>query len=73
LLARALISKKNLLLLENPFEGLESKTIEQIKTAITNIEQTTILVTASANTYQNIFDKIIYLENGTVVSVESKK
>jgi ABC-type bacteriocin/lantibiotic exporter with double-glycine peptidase domain len=73
LLARALLSKKELLLLENPFEGLDSKTIDQIKNALTNIDQTTILVTASANTHQNIFDKIIYLENGTVVSVEAKK
>lgn len=73
LLARALISKRALLLLENPFEGLEPTTIEQVKSAITSIEQTTLLVTASANTYQNIFDKIIYLENGSIVSVESKK
>ncbi|MEY4334866.1 MAG: hypothetical protein RLZZ196_3616, partial [Bacteroidota bacterium] len=73
LLARAMISKRALLLLENPFEGLEPTTIEQVKSAITSIEQTTLLVTASANTYQNIFDKIIYLENGSIVSVESKK
>jgi ABC-type sulfate/molybdate transport systems ATPase subunit len=31
-----------------------------------------MLVTASKNTHQEIFDKVIYLENGSILSVESK-
>jgi hypothetical protein len=31
-----------------------------------------MLVTAGSNAHQEIFDKIIYLENGSIFSVESK-
>ncbi len=73
LLARALFSRKTLLLLENPFDGLEVSVIESVKDMLANLENVTMLVTASNNTHQEIFDKIIYLENGSILSVESKK
>jgi ABC-type sulfate/molybdate transport systems ATPase subunit len=36
------------------------------------LENVTMLVTAGSNSHQEIFDKIIYLQNGSIVSVESK-
>jgi ATP-binding cassette, subfamily B, bacterial len=72
LLARALFCRKTLLLLENPFDGLEVNTIESVKEMMAKLENVTMLVTAGTNTHQEIFDKIIYLENGTVVSFQSK-
>ena len=72
LLARALFSRKTLLLLENPFDGLEANTIETVKEMMAKLENVTMLVTAGTNTHQEIFDKIIYLENGSVVSFQSK-
>jgi ABC-type bacteriocin/lantibiotic exporter with double-glycine peptidase domain len=72
LLARALFSRKTLLLLENPFDGLELNTIESVKEMMAKLENVTILVTAGNNAHQEIFDKIIYLENGSILSVESK-
>lgn len=72
LLARALFCKKTLLLLENPFDGLEVNTIESVKEMMAKLENVTMLVTAGTNTHQEIFDKIIYLENGSVVSFQSK-
>ncbi len=72
LLARALFSRKTLLLLENPFDGLEATTIESVKEMMAKLENVTMLVTAGTNTHQEIFDKIIYLENGSVVSFQSK-
>ena len=73
LLARALLSKKSLLLLENPFDGLESNTIENVKALMAKLENVTMLLTAGSHSNEEIFDKIIYLENGSVFSVQSKK
>lgn len=73
LLARALLSKKSMLLLENPFDGLESDTIENVKALMAKSENITMLVTAGNNLNEEIFDKIIYLENGSIRSVQSKK
>jgi ATP-binding cassette subfamily B protein len=72
LLARALLSKKSLMLLENPFDGLEKDTIENVKALMAKSENTTMLVTAASHSNDEIFDKIIYLENGSVLSVQSK-
>lgn len=72
LLARALLSKKSLMLLENPFDGLEKDTIENVKVLMAKSENTTMLVTAASNSNDEIFDKVIYLENGSVLSVQSK-
>jgi len=72
LLARALFCRKTLLLLENPFDGLEATTIESVKEMMAKLENVTMLVTAGTNIHQEIFDKIIYLENGSIVSFQSK-
>ena len=72
LLARALFCRKTLLLLENPFDGLEINTIESVKEMMAKLENVTMLVTAGTNAHQEIFDKIIYLENGSIVSFQSK-
>lgn len=72
LLARALFCRKTLLLLENPFDGLEVNTIESVKEMMAKLENVTMLVTAGTNAHQEIFDKIIYLENGSIVSFQSK-
>ena len=72
LLARALFSRKTLLLLENPFDGLDTTAIESVREMMAKLENVTMLVTAGSNSHQEIFDKIIYLENGSILSVESK-
>ena len=72
LLARALFCRKTLLLLENPFDGLEINTIESVKEMMAKLENVTMLVTAGTNAHQEIFDKIIYMENGSIVSFQSK-
>ncbi len=72
LLARALFSRKTLLLLENPFDGLDATAIESVREMMAKLENVTMLVTAGSNSHQEIFDKIIYLQNGSIVSVESK-
>jgi ABC-type bacteriocin/lantibiotic exporter with double-glycine peptidase domain len=72
LLARALLNNKQLLLLENPFAGLETTTKEDIRQTIAAIDNTTVIVTSSTNMDQDVFDTIIYLENGAVASVQKK-
>ena len=44
LLARALLNKKQLFLLENPFDGLSTETIEETKQTILGIQESTILI-----------------------------
>jgi ABC-type bacteriocin/lantibiotic exporter with double-glycine peptidase domain len=70
LLARALLNNKQLLLLENPFAGLETTTKEDIRQTIAAIDNTTVIVTSSTNMDQDVFDTIIYLENGAVASIQ---
>ncbi|MEN9350403.1 MAG: hypothetical protein RL372_1381 [Bacteroidota bacterium] len=70
LLARALLNNKQLLLLENPFAGLETNTKEDIRQTIAAIDNTTVIVTSSTNMDQDVFDTIIYLENGAVASIQ---
>jgi ABC-type bacteriocin/lantibiotic exporter with double-glycine peptidase domain len=70
LLARALLNNKQLLLLENPFVGLAATTKEDIRQTIAAIDNTTVIVTSSTNMDQDVFDTIIYLENGAVASVQ---
>ena len=72
LLARALFSRKTLLLLENPFDGLDTTAIESVREMMAKLENVTMLVTAGSNSHQEIFDKIIYLENGSIISFQSK-
>jgi ABC-type multidrug transport system ATPase subunit len=61
-----------LLLLENPFDGLEPNAIVSVREMMAKLENVTMLVTAGSNAHEEIFDKIIYLENGSILSVESK-
>jgi ABC-type multidrug transport system ATPase subunit len=60
------------MLLENPFDGIEKDTIENVKALMAKSENTTMLITAASHSNDEIFDKIIYLENGSVLSVQSK-
>ena len=51
---------------------IEKDTIENVKALMAKSENTTMLVTAASHSNDEIFDKIIYLENGSVLSVQSK-
>ena len=57
-------------LLENPFDGLSTETIEETKQTILGIQESTIIITASSNLFKEIFNKVIYIENGIVTSIE---
>jgi ABC-type bacteriocin/lantibiotic exporter with double-glycine peptidase domain len=71
LLSRALLNKKELFLLENPFDGLSAETIREIKQTICQMKESTILVTASIDIFKEVFDKVIYLEDGKITSIET--
>jgi ABC-type bacteriocin/lantibiotic exporter with double-glycine peptidase domain len=71
LLARALLNKKQLFLLENPFDGLSTETIEETKQTILDMQESTVLITASSNLFKEVFNKVIYIENGMIISIET--
>jgi ATP-binding cassette, subfamily B, bacterial len=64
LLVRALINKPRLLLLEEPWSGLENQYQEQIKNLFLNeLANTTVLVITKDETFAQSCDKVIYLKN----------
>lgn len=69
LLLRALVGKPRLLLLEEPFLGLEEKFVQQVKQLlIEELKTTTVLVVTNDKSFAEKCDKVIHLENGILVS-----
>jgi ATP-binding cassette subfamily B protein len=67
LLMRALVNQPRLVLLEEPFEGLDAETIDRIVNYIINdIPNTTVIISTSREAYASRCDKVVYLEEGTI-------
>ncbi len=75
LLMRALIHKPGLLLLEEPWTGLETKHQEQIKNyLLEELTQTTIIVVTSDESFAKSCDKIIVLQkDGCEIQLPNKQ
>jgi ATP-binding cassette, subfamily B, bacterial len=70
LLMRALIHKPQLVLLEEPWLGLEEVYAEQVRNYLLHLDATVIVVT-NDKSYNEKCDKVIVLDKGAVVSVIS--
>ncbi|MBL0134375.1 MAG: ATP-binding cassette domain-containing protein [Chitinophagaceae bacterium] len=69
LLLRALVGKPRLLLLEEPFLGLEEKYVQQVQDLlIKDLKTTTVIVVTNDKSFAVKCDKVVVLENGVVVS-----
>lgn len=70
LLMRALIHRPRLLLLEEPWMGLEEQYAERIKDYLLHgLPGTTMVITSNDETFGRQCDKIIILDKGTISSV----
>jgi ATP-binding cassette subfamily B protein len=69
LLLRALVNKPRLVLLEEPFEGLNAETIERIVNYIINeIPHVTVIISTTKEAYASRCDKVVYLEDGSILA-----
>lgn len=69
LLLRALVGKPRLLLLEEPFLGLEEKYVQQVQDLlIKDLKNTTVIAVTNDKSFSVKCDKVVILENGVVVS-----
>jgi len=69
LLLRALVGKPRLLLLEEPFLGLEEKYVQQVQDLlIKDLKNTTVIAVTNDKSFAVKCDKVVVLENGVVVS-----
>lgn len=75
LLVRALLNKPRLLLLEEPWTGIEQQYKNQIKQMLlTEMKETTILIVTTDEVYARLCDKIIVMQKeGTTTIVNDKK
>jgi ATP-binding cassette subfamily B protein len=64
LLVRAMVHRPALLLLEEPWLGLEAEYITGIREYLLKLKDTTVIIVTNDPTYHSMCDKVINLENG---------
>lgn len=75
-IARAVALKPNILLLDEPTSALDKELVSEVLSTLkmlANEHQTMILVTHELKFAKDIADKIIFLEDGKIVTIESPK
>jgi molybdate transport system ATP-binding protein len=66
LIANALLKKPDILLLDNPFTGLDVASRAELKTLLSELSDTQIILVANFKDIPINFDKVLQLENGKV-------
>ena len=74
-IARALVRKPQILLMDEPFANLDIRLREELQELVTNIQQMTqmtmILVTHDQNEAMNMADRIALLQNGSLTACDT--
>lgn len=71
LLARALIGHRKLVLLEDPFHGLEEKNKQEVLNFLRNDTESTVIITSTDIEVAKNCDKVLYLNRGVAESFGS--
>lgn len=66
LIANALLKKPDILLLDNPFTGLDIKSRAELKLLLSDFTETQIILVANAHDIPEKFEKVLFIENGQV-------
>lgn len=66
LIANALLKKPDILLLDNPFTGLDIKSRMELKLILSDFKETQIILVANAHDIPERFEKVLFIENGKV-------
>ncbi|MCP9755331.1 ATP-binding cassette domain-containing protein [Lacihabitans sp. CCS-44] len=64
LIANALLKKPDILLLDNPFTGLDIKSRGELKLLLSDFTETQIILIANAHDIPEKFEKVVFLEKG---------
>ncbi|GAA4449998.1 ABC transporter ATP-binding protein [Rurimicrobium arvi] len=73
LLCRALIGHPALLLLEEPWMGLEDEYAASVQNYIMNeLKDTTAIVVTSDNTFATTCDQLFFIDNGALTTIQNK-
>ena len=72
LIAIALLKKPDILLLDNPFTGLDIKSREDLKVLLSELKGIVIVLVASPNDIPKNFKKCIFLENKSIGFIGKK-
>jgi len=74
LILRALLLKPRLLLLEEPWSGLEDSSIQKIQNYLLNsIPETTVIITSNNEAFARSCDKLVWMADGRIESVKDKR
>jgi len=71
LLARALVGHRKLVLLEDPFHGLEEKNKQEVLSFLKNDQDSTVIITSTDSEVAKNCDKVLYLNRGVAESFGS--
>ncbi|MDZ4070628.1 MAG: ABC transporter ATP-binding protein [Sediminibacterium sp.] len=71
LLARALVGHRKLVLLEDPFHGLEGKTRQEVLSFLKSDTESTVIITSTDTEVAKNCDKVLYLNRGVAESFGS--
>jgi ATP-binding cassette subfamily B protein len=71
LLARALVGHRKLVLLEDPFHGLEEKNKQEVLSFLKNDHESTVIITSTDSEVAKNCDKVLYLNRGVAESFGS--
>jgi len=71
LLARALVGHRKLVLLEDPFHGLEEKTKQEVLSFLKSDTESTVIITSTDTEVAKNCDKVLYLNRGLAESFGS--
>ena len=66
LIANALLKMPDILLLDNPFTGLDVKSRTELKLLLSDFTETQIILVANAHDIPEKFEKVLFIENGKV-------
>jgi molybdate transport system ATP-binding protein len=66
LIANALLKKPDILLLDNPFTGLDIRSRAELRLLLSDFTETQIILVANAHDIPEKFEKVLFIENGKV-------
>lgn len=66
LIANALLRKPDILLLDNPFTGLDINSRAELKSLLSDFTENQIILVANAHDIPEKFEKVLFIENGKV-------
>ncbi len=73
-IASSLINKPKILILDEPTNGLDPVGVKKIMDMLKKMKDTTIIISSHMlSEVENLCDKVIFINNGTIINIKNKK